>query len=252
MRKIILTLTAIFICAATFAHTINWHVDGTLYQTTTCEINNDVLLPTEPIKRGYTFKGWEEEHFFRGEYDTWSKVPLKATAYERDTYNNRIPAHSDYIIVNDASDYIPLIFNDNFEIWNVSHDYRTIWAYRYKDNVVQKSVVYASGGALKPEEDWWTYFGPNNEIIIKRQSNAIYVIAQTTLRLNGKIYTVGETILSTNITDQSTEYNTHVVEFLSDTDTNHRIQGKWKFIYSGVWEEDGKKAWIPDNQIINK
>lgn len=236
-------------CTFAFAHTINWHVDGNTYQTTTCNIGNDVILPNTPTKRGYTFKGWEEEHFLRGQFETWTDVPTTDLRYLRDIYNNRVPAHSDYIIVEDASDYVPLTFNDSFEFWNVSHNYQTIWAHRYNDTTVQKSVVYTSGNALKPEENWWDYFGPNNEILIKRINGNIIVIAQTTLRFNGQAYTSGQTILSTNLNDSSNDHNTHVVEFLSGT--YQTIEGRWKFIYSGTWDTDGKIGWIPDQQISN-
>lgn len=32
--------------------------DGTVYDTTTCNAGDDVVLPTAPTKRGYTFMGW--------------------------------------------------------------------------------------------------------------------------------------------------------------------------------------------------
>ena len=38
--------------------TLNWYMDGNVYTTTQCESGNDILLPTTPTKRGYTFKGW--------------------------------------------------------------------------------------------------------------------------------------------------------------------------------------------------
>ena len=60
MKKIIITICAIFI--AGFAHadteTINWYVDGDIYDTTTCTIGGDINLPTAPYKYGYTFQGW--------------------------------------------------------------------------------------------------------------------------------------------------------------------------------------------------
>ena len=38
---------------------MNWlNEDGTLSQTTTCEAGGDIILPTDPTKRGYTFMGW--------------------------------------------------------------------------------------------------------------------------------------------------------------------------------------------------
>lgn len=62
MQKIILTLTAIFTCATTFAHTINWYVGDTLLQTTTCESGNSITPPTAPDKYGYHFVKWKESY----------------------------------------------------------------------------------------------------------------------------------------------------------------------------------------------
>lgn len=61
MRKIILTLTAIFTCAIAHAETetIHWYAEnGEAYATTTCESGGDIILPKTPYKYGYTFQGW--------------------------------------------------------------------------------------------------------------------------------------------------------------------------------------------------
>ena len=61
MKRVLILLSMLFGCTA-FAQTetINWYMDGNTYATTTCESGDDVLLPTTPTKRGYTFKGWSE------------------------------------------------------------------------------------------------------------------------------------------------------------------------------------------------
>lgn len=61
MRKIILTLTAIFTCTTVHAatETINWYMDGNTYATTQCETGSDIILPQTPYKYGYTFQGWD-------------------------------------------------------------------------------------------------------------------------------------------------------------------------------------------------
>lgn len=41
---------------------INWMDGNTTYAQTTCEIGGDIILPTTPTKRGYTFKGWLVEY----------------------------------------------------------------------------------------------------------------------------------------------------------------------------------------------
>lgn len=53
-------------CTAAIARTINWYVDGSVYQTTTCNSGDGVTPPTPPAKYGYTFQGWEK--YVRIEY----------------------------------------------------------------------------------------------------------------------------------------------------------------------------------------
>ena len=61
MKKFI----AFIFCGITFACianaesiNINWIVDDETYQQTTCNIGDDLILPTAPTKYGYTFQGW--------------------------------------------------------------------------------------------------------------------------------------------------------------------------------------------------
>lgn len=61
MKKFI----AFIFCGITFACianaesiNINWIVDGETHTTTTCNIGDNLILPTAPTKYGYTFQGW--------------------------------------------------------------------------------------------------------------------------------------------------------------------------------------------------
>ena len=59
MKKALISLLAIYsINCYADTETINWYVDGTLYDTTTCESGEYINLPNEPVKDGYTFLGW--------------------------------------------------------------------------------------------------------------------------------------------------------------------------------------------------
>ncbi len=65
--KLLFSICAIFITHMAFATTVtyNWLVDGTNYAQTTCEIGNDLILPTPtPTKYGYHFVGWVESTMF--------------------------------------------------------------------------------------------------------------------------------------------------------------------------------------------
>ncbi len=64
MKRILLFLSALFIATTAIAHTINWHIDGNIFHTTTCESGENVTPPTAPEKYGYTFRGWVSEVVF--------------------------------------------------------------------------------------------------------------------------------------------------------------------------------------------
>lgn len=59
MKKLLVGLCAIFICTFAIAHSIEWYVDGALYQTTTCDSGDSVTPPIAPEKYGYSFAGWK-------------------------------------------------------------------------------------------------------------------------------------------------------------------------------------------------
>ncbi len=59
MKRLLLFIPALFICTVAIAHTINWHVDGDIYQTTTCDSGDSITPPTTPIKYGYHFVRWK-------------------------------------------------------------------------------------------------------------------------------------------------------------------------------------------------
>ena len=60
MKRFLILLSLLF-CTIAYAQTetINWYVDGNVYQTTMCESGDNITPPTAPNKRGYTFQGWQ-------------------------------------------------------------------------------------------------------------------------------------------------------------------------------------------------
>ena len=61
MKKLLFVICTLFATVAIGETTnIDWYVDGSVYTTTTCTIGGDIILPTAPTKRGYTFVGWSE------------------------------------------------------------------------------------------------------------------------------------------------------------------------------------------------
>ena len=59
MKRFALLIAALLVCGIAAAHTINWRVDGNIYQTTTCDSGESITPPTAPYKYGYHFVNWE-------------------------------------------------------------------------------------------------------------------------------------------------------------------------------------------------
>ena len=72
MKKLLMLLSAMFICTVALADTINLHwlnYDGTNYQNSTCTVDADLILPsTPPTRYGYTFTGWKVADYIPIEY----------------------------------------------------------------------------------------------------------------------------------------------------------------------------------------
>ena len=60
MKKFLICIFCAMFCGLARAdtETINWYVGTSVYNTTNCESGGDIVLPTPPTKRGYTFNGW--------------------------------------------------------------------------------------------------------------------------------------------------------------------------------------------------
>ena len=226
------------LCLGAYADTItiNWGVDNQLYTTTTCEIGGDVILP--PVsKRGYIFRGWLPEHFDRGTFTTFANVPTNTNLYKKDYFDNRIPKENDYIIVENASNYVDVDNRLLMEAY-LSGSARYL---RITDNkTVIKDAVFNSYNFPNNSE-----YGTNVRVkIIWTDSNNSSWIALTKLKENYTVYEVGDTLFNLD----RYFWPGYTYNFSKYAD----YSGKWRFIYHGIWEIDGKNGWKPDYQISNE
>ncbi len=69
MKKFLLFITAIFLSVPLYAINLYYmNEDDTVYESATCTVGDDLILPTPPTKRGYTFAGWRAANIQRIEY----------------------------------------------------------------------------------------------------------------------------------------------------------------------------------------
>ena len=78
-----------------YVDTIASTKQNTLTAGTNISIVNDVISSTA------------QESFFRGKWNTWSNVPTVANLYPSDYKGSHIPTETDYMVVEDASGYVP-------------------------------------------------------------------------------------------------------------------------------------------------
>ena len=234
MKKIILTLTAIFICTIAYAEniTINWGVDNQTYTTTTCEIGGDVILPSVS-KRGHIFRGWTPEHFDRGTFANWDSVPTDINSYQEDTNGNKKPYNGDFIVINNA--------------------------YEYCSNNDIENIIYISCTEIYLKVTYLNSTNTYNIYDYQSESNRFYVDnllsawldnrtwAQSLyagtdgLVYNGKVYNTGDFMFRA-ARSNGIVYSVYI---------NCPYTTPWRFVYDGVWETDGKNGWKPDYQITS-
>lgn len=82
MKKIIILCAALFsINAIAETMNVNWYVDDSIYDTSTCTVGGDIILPTAPTKRGYTFLGWSATPIPTTEYTPIEYIESTGTQY---------------------------------------------------------------------------------------------------------------------------------------------------------------------------
>ena len=247
--KFCMVFISLLLGTTVFAETIdiNWYKDNQLYQTTTCEIGNDVLLPTAPTKRGHIFKGWMAKHVNRGTFENWSFVPSNINNYLVDGNGNKTPLINDYIIVEDASAKASINAEYSYALkLNIPPNKRwgsTVW-YSYDGGITKQLLdpdqTYQTIHIKDPNDDTITII----DVVIGGQ---ISVISRKPVNINGVLYDANTTLKTWAVTtaDSNSWYDT--ILYTKDT-----LSGTWKFVYNGIWAVDGKKGWVPQEQIANE
>ena len=234
MKRILLFLSAVFIATTAIAEqiTINWGADNQLYTTTTCEIGDNVILPSTPTKRGHIFKGWQAVHFDRGTFENWDSVADNVSMfYMADRYDNNVPKKDDYMFVIDVSDYdtINIIATQA----HVGDDY-------YKDVIVNYKGKVHTYNQIRRGDDVLIFGG---RIKIHSTANNWQYIALQDIKYENTVYHSGDVFFSRD----SWWFNNLTVK--AQLNSENEISGKWRFIYDGLWEIDGKAGWKPETQI---
>ena len=182
-----------------------------------------------------------QESFFRGNFNEWSDVPTDTSLYQEDIHGNRVPKDTDFIIVEDASQFIPsgglmhklvvenLQATEAFTIRitdenGVSQKY--YWA-NYNRVFVAIDDYYSLKYQPGAPGIWYIKTNDGSPIIIK-----------------GTTYQSGEAQLCLT-TDPATPFDAGMPPSAG------QYTGAWRFAYYGVWSTDGITGWTPQYKIEN-
>ena len=182
-----------------------------------------------------------QESFFRGNFNYWANVPTNASLYQEDIHGNRIPQDTDFIVVEDASQFIPV--GDLMHRLTVKNLHATeSFTIRITDeNGVSQKYYYQpySSGFVAIDEYYSLRYEPGTPGIwwIKTNDGSPIVI-------KGITYPSGQAQLCLT-SDTSEPF------YVGMPISAGQYQGAWRFAYYGVWSTDGTNGWTPQYKIEN-
>ena len=167
-----------------------------------------------------------QESFFRGKWNTWSNVPTVANLYPSDYKGSHIPTETDYMVVEDASGYVPGL---DIELFIPQTGTRR----------------FTLGGEEKivpdyPNEVSWVL--PDITITASfHNGNHSWFTANKTVKCDNIIYAPGETFAKVQYYG-----NPGPTIYYSNSDS---LSGAWRFTYRGTWATDNVSGWKPEYQV---
>ena len=183
---------------------------------------------------------------FRGNWATWADVPTTANEYPEDYTGSRTPTNNDYMVVDDASDYVnPSSLIHQFTVSNASEAFTISFV---DESGVEHKYYYSS---------YTSHWEPINETYSLRYvagSPGIWYIrtnksTDTHIVVNGIDYEVDPsgTTLDAGVVLWNTNWTNPTTGGLPSQAGEY--QGSWRFIYVGDWATNSKNGWHPQYQI---
>lgn len=181
---------------------------------------------------------------FRGNWADWSNVPTDASLYPEDYVGNRTPTNNDYMVVQDASDYVnSSSFVHQLTVVNlhptksitigVTNEYGEYQEYQFNDGFLGTWKSISNEYSLK-----YTAGAPGTWFIKTNKPEDTYIIK------DGVAYADANNGIVLVRTNASTE--PVIIGIQSQVG---QYQGSWRFIYVGTWATNGKNGWNPQYRI---
>ena len=197
----------------------------------------NITLVDDPLTQTTLISSTAQESFFRGNFNEWSDVPTDTSLYHEDIHGNRIPQGTDFIVIEDASQFIPVgelmhtlaIECSDLDV-RITDETGVLTEYNYTycpntfvaiDNYYSLKYEYGAPG------HWYIKTNDGSPIVVK-----------------GVTYQSGQVFLF-NTDERGTIINAGMPPSAG------QYTGAWRFAYYGTWSTDGKAGWIPQYKIEN-
>ena len=185
-----------------------------------------------------------QESFFRGRFAEWTSVPTSSADYTADFHGNTTPSYNDYIVVEDASLYIPQDFlsdPNNVMIRNL-HSAGVGYTIEVviQDQIRRVYYQECTNGEYAQINDWLsvTYVGGAPGIWYIKTNKEFYI---------NNVFTPTANKLELLRTNTPYETNFYLSEKPGVAPVP--IYGSWRFVYHGVWADDNILGWKPEYQV---
>jgi len=182
-----------------------------------------------------------QESFFRGNFNEWSDVPIDTSLYVEDIHGNRIPQSTDFIVIEDASQFIPIgDLMHHLTVENI-HSTENFTIRITDENGVSKKYYYSpyQSGFVAIDDYYSLRYAAGNPgyWYIKTNDGSPIVVKGTT-------YQSGAAQLCIT-SDPATPF------YVGMPPSAGQYQGAWRFAYYGAWSTDGTAGWTPQYKIEN-
>lgn len=182
-----------------------------------------------------------QESFYRGNFNEWSDVPTDTSLYQEDIHGNRVPKDTDFIVVEDASQFVPSgSLMHKLTVENL-HPTVTFTLRITDENGVSKKYYYQpyQYGFVAIDDYYSLRYAPGvpGYWYIKTNDGSPIIIKGTT-------YSSGQAQLCTT-NDPATPFDAGMPPAAG------QYTGAWRFAYYGTWSTDGITGWTPQYKIEN-
>ena len=184
---------------------------------------------------------------FRGNWSNWTNVPENPNLYPKDYAGSSTPTNNDYIVIQDASDYVsPEALAHKLAVVNL-HATKS-WTIGVTDEYgVYNEYYYANGF-----NNTWKIISNEYSLKYKAGNPGIWYIKYIKTNKPEDTHIIKDGVSYSNANDGILLVKTNdstVPVIIGIQSQAGQYQGSWRFIYVGDWTTNGRLGWKPQYQI---